>query len=61
MGPSSPPSPAALTAAQLDNQLNSQLTDAFNVDVDSQMSIARGSNAPPPSSSIQPSFAYFRA
>jgi len=47
MGPSSSLPPAALTAAQLDSQLDSQVIDASNLDVDSQLSIARGPNAPP--------------
>ncbi len=44
MGPSSPPPPAALTAAQLNSQLDSQVTDASNLDVNNQLSIARDPN-----------------
>lgn len=44
MGPFSPLLSAALIVAQLDSQLDSQVIDASNLDVDSQLSIARGSN-----------------
>lgn len=60
MVPSFPLPPVALTAAQLNSQLDNQLTDGSNLDVDSQMSIARGPNAPPPPPSILPSFAFPR-